>query len=910
MLRPLDRALRRLTDETGACAAVVWNCQNRPPLATVVRTHPDRLLPVGTVLSLPGETFGTVATDPARLATVIPTAVLPGLPASPAAAQTFSLNEHGLVLLIVWCVPPDAAASGPTRATVDEIADQAAMVRDIRFGWTEQHRLDAVVNALNEGVVTVDHQTGQATVNPVAAALLDIPPGSGTAIEFADAMRSLFGRAVNRPEITAVADGPVDEPGTEVTWRFGTQPSHVRVACTEVRNEGFDGRVWVFTDESALNQALETSELASATMRATADAMIDPQAVLRAVRDIGGRIVDFSYIDVNAAMCGYLGMSRPDLLGTSLLQASPNLEGSGLLGHYIHCTDTGERLILDDFYYYSEILAAARRYDIRAAVVDADTISLTWRDVTDRFETALAVAESEERFRLLTENSGDLVVWIRDGKFVWLSPAAEQVYGAPPEHWVGRAVLDTVAAGGEADYNAAIRQLQRGEPFTGRLQIARVDGSPHWVHVNAKQFYDGGGHQDGVTASIRLIDGEVEAEQKLEEARRTKARADERYRRLMDNSAIGMCLLTPDGRFDTVNPALCEFFGYDAEQLRQKNWQDITADGDLEVDVQSRADLLAGRTNSYRKVKRCVHADGHLIWGDLSVSCLRDEDGKVENLVAQIIDVTAEMEARRQVAERDEKNRILNTRLQAKTDRLVAELDSAASYVASLLPGDMAGSPQVSSRYAPSRELAGDCFDYTWVDDDHLVVYLLDVSGHGVAPALMSISVHNMLRSVSLPIDVVLAPAALLAELNRKFQMDRQGGNYFTMWYGVYQRSTRTLRYACAGHPPALLFTSPGRAPAELAAEGLPIGMFEDTDFTARSVAVPRGARLLLYSDGAYEITLGDGTDWLPRKFVTMCAEVDRDPRWSLDALLSRLQALSPAGVLEDDCSLVKLTFD
>ena len=128
--------------------------------------------------------------------------------------------------------------------------------------------------------------------------------------------------------------------------------------------------------------------------------------------------------------------------------------------------------------------------------------------------------------------------------------------------------------------------------------------------------------------------------------------------------------------------------------------------------------------------KQYIHADGHLIWGDLSVSCLRKPNGEVENFVSQIIDITAEVEAQRQLALRDEQNRLLAQRLQAQADHLTSELRSAAAYVASILPGDLEGPVQVSSRYLPSRELAGDCFDYRWVDDDHLIVYLIDVSGH------------------------------------------------------------------------------------------------------------------------------------------------------------------------------------
>jgi phosphoserine phosphatase RsbU/P len=91
-----------------------------------------------------------------------------------------------------------------------------------------------------------------------------------------------------------------------------------------------------------------------------------------------------------------------------------------------------------------------------------------------------------------------------------------------------------------------------------------------------------------------------------------------------------------------------------------------------------------------------------------------------------------------------------------------------------------------------------------------------------VKAALVAISVHNILRSSSLSTKTLLEPDQVLATLNGQFAMDRHDGNYFTIWYGVYQPSTGTLRYAGAGHPPALLFTAGdgGSASQPLATSG------------------------------------------------------------------------------------------
>lgn len=237
-------------------------------------------------------------------------------------------------------------------------------------------------------------------------------------------------------------------------------------------------------------------------------------------------------------------------------------------------------------------------------------------------------------------------------------------------------------------------------------------------------------------------------------------------------------------------------------------------------------------------------------------------------------------------------------------DQLTDELDSASHYVASILPGPLEGPVRVSSRYLPARAVGGDSFGYRWIDDDHLIVYLVDVSGHGVEPALLSVSVHNLLRSGALSLEVLCRPDAVLAELNHRFNMDSHDGHYFTMWYGVYQLSTGVLRYANAGHPPPLLLTVRDGAVACTAFEAasIPVGMFPEGDFATESCSVPSGSRLLLYSDG----TLGDAPD--TDEFVALCTQLStRGPDW-LDSLIAELP-VGPDGRTEDDCSLVEVTF-
>src|SRR5262249_4564831 len=160
-------------------------------------------------------------------------------------------------------------------------------------------------------------------------------------------------------------------------------------------------------------------------------------------------------------------------------------------------------------------------------------------------------------------------------------------------------------------------------------------------------------------------------------------------------------------------------------------------------------------------------------------------------------------------------------------------------------------------------QLGGDMFGYHWLDPDHLAVYLLDVSGHGVGSSLLAVSAAHVLSAQSLPNTDFRDPAQVLSRLNDVFQMERPDGKYFTIFYGVYRRGDRTLAYGNGGHPSPLLFTGPSAEAADLRpldSTGPMIGMLPPgMPFDAGVVPLRPYARLLVFSDGVFEVGPPDG---------------------------------------------------
>lgn len=254
-----------------------------------------------------------------------------------------------------------------------------------------------------------------------------------------------------------------------------------------------------------------------------------------------------------------------------------------------------------------------------------------------------------------------------------------------------------------------------------------------------------------------------------------------------------------------------------------------------------------------------------------------------------------------------------NQDLQAQKRMLESEFAEAASYVRSLLPPPLETDlVTIHSRFIPSRQLGGDCFDYYWLDPDYLAIYLLDVSGHGLGATLPSIAVMNMLRSQSMDGVNFYQPNHVLRALNEAFQMDSQNDKYFTIWYGVYNQERRQLSYSSAGHPPAILLSEKPNGQIEvkqLKTTGLPIGMLPDLRFTNQRCEIEQFSTLYIFSDGIYEILQNDGNIWGLDAFVQFLVDERQQIKQDgLDYVLDQVKALQPnKDGLDDDLSLLRL---
>jgi serine phosphatase RsbU (regulator of sigma subunit) len=238
------------------------------------------------------------------------------------------------------------------------------------------------------------------------------------------------------------------------------------------------------------------------------------------------------------------------------------------------------------------------------------------------------------------------------------------------------------------------------------------------------------------------------------------------------------------------------------------------------------------------------------------------------------------------------------------------DLQKASKYVFSLLPTPVSeGAVLAEWKFVPSTDLGGDAFGYYWLDSETFVFYLLDVSGHGAGSAMHSVSALNVLRQRALPGVDFKNPAEVLASLNERFQMETHGGLFFTMWYGVYRGADRTLTYGSAGHHPSYLVPAGKGTSTPLGMPAMMIGAMPGMEYDTQTVTVPPGSSVYVFSDGVFEVVTTTQERWSIDNFLPMLLEPSVAGSSESDRLYHGVKKATGPGPLEDDFSLMVLTF-
>lgn len=321
-------------------------------------------------------------------------------------------------------------------------------------------------------------------------------------------------------------------------------------------------------------------------------------------------------------------------------------------------------------------------------------------DVTDLQQARQDAANMRQRLQAVVDASDEVAVIATDinGVVSLFNTGAQKLLGYRPEEVIGRVNPglfhdpDEMRAYLQPQMDAEGRMPTIFEALTAHAAqgtwshqwtFLRKDGERRQVRLSISPLDGAGGSRIGyVGMAVDLTP--------LLQVREQAFVAAEKFAGAFSSAALGMALVSLEGRWLDVNDSLCGILGYTRAELLQIDFQTLTHPDDLHADLALLGDLLAGHREHYHMEKRYLGKAGNLVWGRLSVSLVRTENGEPLHFVSQIQDVTAQRLSGQQLRESEQRTRVT--------------LDAVADMVLTL---DLHGGIQYANA-AATRALAGE----------------------------------------------------------------------------------------------------------------------------------------------------------------------------------------------------------
>ena len=523
-------------------------------------------------------------------------------------------------------------------------------------------------------------------------------------------------------------------------------------------------------------------------------------------------------------------------------------------------------------------------------------------DITEHRRSTEALRSSEQLFRTVFENAqiGIGILNIKTGEHL-SNRTQTEILGYRQEDLSRVQQWDEIVhpddrATGAARYSDLVQGLHDADEFTQRF--IRRDGQIVTQTGRYTLIRDSEGNPDYVIALHEDITERLKAEEAL-------AASERLFRTIFENAQIGISVVNISAQQYHTNRALHEMLGCTSEDLSSvEKWDLMVHPDEREAGAKRYADLVAGKLDRDEWEQRFVRPDGRLVIANGRFSVLRDVTGRALYVLNLSEDIT---ERRRAEKELREAHETLAQQLLAINN----ELELARQTQLSILPKDTPRLPglEIAARYMPMSAVAGDFYDFVMVDEKHVGILIADVSGHGLSAALVA----SMLKS-ALPAQLPHAsdPARVLSGLNQAL-FGKFEAHYVTAAYVFVDMANNTVSYAGAAHPPLLWWHANTQHASECLENGLMLGPFRDSTYSAMTFALEKGDEIILVTDGILEARDSSGDQFgMDRLRTTIESNHALSANAFADALLAGLSTWSETTIgpgQTDDITLIVLGF-
>jgi len=272
------------------------------------------------------------------------------------------------------------------------------------------------------------------------------------------------------------------------------------------------------------------------------------------------------------------------------------------------------------------------------------------RDITERKRAEEALRESEEKYRLLVENANEAIFVIQDGMLRFFNIKNIELIGYSKEELTSTPFINFVHPDDrEVTLGRYLKRI-RGEELPGVSVFRVIDkaGNIKWAEVNSVLI-----SWEGRPATLNFLDDITERKRGEEVLRESQ----ERFRLAFEDANIGMCLVDLNGRLTRVNQKMCEIFGYTRKELEGLTVNDIAHPEDLDLSPTFMDRVTSGEVEHAIFEKRYFDKNGHIVYGQVSSSLVRDAQGVPQYFISHVQDVTERKQAEEALKQSEERYR-------------------------------------------------------------------------------------------------------------------------------------------------------------------------------------------------------------------------------------------------------------
>ncbi len=248
----------------------------------------------------------------------------------------------------------------------------------------------------------------------------------------------------------------------------------------------------------------------------------------------------------------------------------------------------------------------------------------------------------------------------------------------------------------------------------------------------------------------------------------------------------------------------------------------------------------------------------------------------------------------------------------AEKEKIESELAVAREIQLQLLPGNFPAVPNrkefnIYASLEPAREVGGDFYDFFFIDRNALCIVIGDVSGKGVPAALFMAMTKTMIKAAA---RLLVEPEYILADVNREIARNNPSLTFVTVFLGVLDLNSGSLTYTCAGHNPQLFIGKRGNTVLLGDAQCPAIGLDDTFQYRQATAQLRHEDGLLLFTDGVTEAQNDKNRLFTQESLMnTVALTADVAPRERVMAILSQIREFTGGRSLDDDMTLLALTY-